>query len=85
MPNPFTRLLGGRVAVAERKAAQTLVSWTDLGDPSWTRRSFAALAQEGFARNPVVHRCVRLIAESGQPRAAGAVEDGQAARATIRC
>ena len=85
MPNLFTRLFGGRTAVAElsrdastgteTKAARMLVSWRDLGAPDWTRRSFAALAQEGYARNPVVNRCVRLIAESANRVPMVAVED----------
>ena len=71
MPNLFTRLFGGRSAIAESsrdaatgtetKTARMLLSWRDLGAPDWTRRSFPALAQEGYARNPVVNRCVRLI------------------------
>ena len=87
MPNLFTRLFGGRTAVAElsrdastgteTKAARMLVSWRDLGAPDWTRRSFAALAQEGYARNPVVNRCVRLIAESANRVPMVAVEDGK--------
>jgi HK97 family phage portal protein len=34
------------------------------GRPRWTPRDYAALAREGYAANPVVHRCVRLIAEA---------------------
>ena len=30
----------------------------------WTRRDYAALAREGYMRNPVAHRCVRLISEA---------------------
>src|SRR5262245_34811908 len=30
----------------------------------WTPRDYAALAREGYARNAIVHRAVRLIAES---------------------
>lgn len=33
-------------------------------DAQWTRRDYAALAREGFMRNPVVHRAVRMIAEA---------------------
>src|SRR5690349_19223731 len=64
MVDLFTRLFGGRTAVAEAKSAQMLMAIRDLGSPDWTRRSFPALAQEGFMRNPIVHRCVRLIAEA---------------------
>ncbi|WP_226576778.1 phage portal protein [Acuticoccus sediminis] len=35
-----------------------------LGRPVWTPRDYASLAQEGFARNPVVFRSVRMIAEA---------------------
>jgi len=64
MPNWFTRL-GGAMA-AERKSGgpQSLMTLTALGDASWSRRGFVSLANAGYARNPVVHRCVRMIAEA---------------------
>jgi HK97 family phage portal protein len=31
---------------------------------AWSPRDYAAMSKEGFARNPIVHRCVRLIAEA---------------------
>ena len=34
------------------------------GEAVWTRRDYAALAREGYMRNPVVHRAVRLICET---------------------
>ena len=34
------------------------------GEARWTRRDYPALAREGFMRNPIVHRSVRLIAET---------------------
>jgi HK97 family phage portal protein len=34
------------------------------GRPVWTPRDYAALAREGFQRNPVVHRAVRLVSEA---------------------
>lgn len=48
----------------ERKAAGGFVSLTADGQARWTGRSYAALAREGFMRNPVAHRCVRLVAEA---------------------
>ena len=33
------------------------------GSASWTRRDYAALTREGYLRNPIVYRAVRLIAE----------------------
>jgi HK97 family phage portal protein len=35
----------------------------EVGRPQWTPRDYAALAREGYGRNAVVHRCVRLVAE----------------------
>jgi HK97 family phage portal protein len=77
MPNIFTRLVGGRTAMPEAKSAQMMMAIRDLGAPDWTRRSFPALAQEGFMRNPVVHRCVRLIAEAATRVPLVASEDGK--------
>jgi HK97 family phage portal protein len=34
------------------------------GEARWTRRDYATLAREGFMRNPIVYRAVRLIAET---------------------
>ena len=67
MPNWISRLLGGGGnAPAESKAfnGQTLLSLSQLGAANWSHRGFASLVSQGFARNPVVYRCVRLIAET---------------------
>jgi HK97 family phage portal protein len=32
--------------------------------PQWTARTYAALSREGFAKNPVAYRCIRMIAEA---------------------
>ena len=77
MPNILARLLGGRPAMPEGKSASLLMAIRDIGPPDWTRRSFPALAQEGFMRNPVVHRCVRLIAEAATRVPLAANEQGR--------
>ena len=77
MPNILTRLFGGRTVTPEGKSAQMLMAIRDIGAPDWTRRSFPALAQEGFMRNPVVHRCVRLIAEAATRVPLVASEEGK--------
>jgi HK97 family phage portal protein len=67
MPNWISRLLGGGAnAPAESKAfnGQTLLTLSQLGAANWSNRGFASLVSQGFARNPVVYRCVRLIAET---------------------
>jgi HK97 family phage portal protein len=50
----------------EAKASKTakLIAWTSAGQPIWTPRDFTALAREGFAKNAVVYRSVRMIAEA---------------------
>jgi HK97 family phage portal protein len=54
----FKRLLG-----LDRKAAGALA--LSFGpEPAWSARGYAAFSREGYARNPVAHRCVRLIAEA---------------------
>ncbi|WOC15225.1 phage portal protein [Pseudochrobactrum sp. MP213Fo] len=30
----------------------------------WTTRNYSALAQQGFMRNPIVHRCVKMITDA---------------------
>ena len=50
----------------ERKASRTgmLLALQANAQPVWSPRDYAALTREGYARNPVVHRAVRLIAEA---------------------
>ncbi len=57
----LTRLFG-----VEAKASRTakLFAFATGGQPVWTPRDLAALAREGFARNAVVYRSVRMIAEA---------------------
>lgn len=56
------REAGGGEAKASRTGA--LVAFSRLGRPVWTPRDYAALAREGFGRNPVVYRAVRTISEA---------------------
>jgi HK97 family phage portal protein len=60
---PFGR---ARVAASETKesAARTLAAITTTGRAVWSGRDYEALAREGFARNAVVYRCVRMVAEA---------------------
>jgi HK97 family phage portal protein len=49
----------------EAKASRTarLIALESGGRARWTPRDYAALAREGYAKNAVVHRAVRLVAE----------------------
>jgi HK97 family phage portal protein len=49
-----------RAPGAERK----LLAWHAPGRAAWPMRDPAAFAREGYARNAVAHRCVRMIAEA---------------------
>lgn len=51
---------------SEVKASRTgpLVAMQMMGRPVWSGRDYISFAHEGFERNPVVHRCVRVIAEA---------------------
>lgn len=44
-------------------AARALVAVGGAGRPVWTPRDYLSLATEGFGKNPVAYRCVRMIAE----------------------
>ncbi|WP_188576045.1 phage portal protein [Azorhizobium oxalatiphilum] len=50
----------------EAKASRTaaLVALLSTGRARWTPRDYAGLAREGFARNAVAYRAVRLVAEA---------------------
>ena len=50
----------------ERKYSRTarLIALDSGGRARWTPRDYAALAREGYQGNAIVHRAVRLIAES---------------------
>lgn len=54
------------------------------GEAHWTRRDYAALAHEGFMRNPIVHRSVRLIAETASA-VPWLLYEGRPNWRTIRC
>lgn len=60
----FTRPASARVP--EEKASRTgaLVALFSQGRPRWTPRDYAALAREGYAKNPIAYRSVRMIAEA---------------------
>ncbi|MGC1467681.1 MAG: phage portal protein [Pseudolabrys sp.] len=50
----------------ERKASRTgrLIALESGGRARWTPRDYAALAREGYGKNAIVYRAVRLVAES---------------------
>jgi HK97 family phage portal protein len=71
MPSFLSRLFGGAGASARAqdldvKASRTgaLLAMHSLGRANWTPRNASELTRQGFERNAIVYRCVRMIAES---------------------
>jgi len=60
------RLRRGTTSVPETKDSRTgpLIALTGGGRPRWTPRDYAELAREGFGKNPVAYRAIRMIAEA---------------------
>jgi phage portal protein BeeE len=48
----------------KRSRTAPLIDWRNAGHAVWTPRDDAALARKGYQTNAIVHRCVRLVAES---------------------
>jgi hypothetical protein len=49
---------------AFRGVERKLLAWHALGRPAWSARDPAVFAREGYARNAIAYRCVRMIAEA---------------------
>ncbi|TPW32754.1 phage portal protein [Pararhizobium mangrovi] len=69
MRNPFRRkrAAGREVGPGEVKQVGLQGGFVALqaeASARWSQRSYAGLAREGYMRNPVAHRCVRLVAEA---------------------
>jgi HK97 family phage portal protein len=67
MPNWMNRLFGGRTNTpSETKnfSGHTLMTLSALGAAQWSGRGYASLVNQGFMRNPVVYRCIRMISET---------------------
>ena len=62
MFNRLTSLLRPSESKSSRTAR--LIALESGGRARWTPRDYAALAREGYSRNAIVYRAVRLIAES---------------------
>lgn len=56
----------GRARAPEEKASRAagMIALSSVGRPRWTPNDYVSLAREGFQRNAVAYRCVRMIAEA---------------------
>ena len=59
----LSRLFGAPSREEKRSRAGALLALHTIGAARWTPRDYVALTREGFERNAVVHRCVRMVAE----------------------
>jgi HK97 family phage portal protein len=53
-----------RAPEAKASATSRLIAFQSGGRARWTPRDYAALAREGYVKNAIVHRAVRLVAEN---------------------
>jgi len=62
----FTNKNGQANPVLEAKASATshVMAYHHMGAPVWSPRDYASLARNGFERNVIAYRCIRLIAEA---------------------
>ncbi|HYF21862.1 MAG TPA: phage portal protein [Caulobacteraceae bacterium] len=62
---------------AKRSQARALAAVSLSGRAQWTPRDYESLAREGFAKNPVAYRCVRMIAEAAASVPLAVFADGR--------
>jgi hypothetical protein len=60
----FFQRARGRAPDAKASAAGPVIALQHGGRARWTPRDYASLAREGFVKNPVAYRAVRMIAEA---------------------
>jgi phage portal protein BeeE len=53
------------------------VAFHGCGGANWTPRDYRALAREGYAKNAIVYRAVRMIAESAASTPIALLRDGR--------
>ena len=61
---PWAKARGTATHAETKQASTGFVALHLQGAGSWTRADYAALSREGFMRNAVVYRAVRMIAEA---------------------
>jgi HK97 family phage portal protein len=69
-----------RAPEVKDSAVGRVIAWTQQGRAVWTPRDYESLAREGFGRNPVAYRCVRMIAEAAASVPLTVFQGGERAR-----
>ena len=62
--SPFAPFRAFRRTEAKASQARQLIALTSGARARWTPRDYQALAREGFARNAVAYRAIRMISEA---------------------
>ena len=62
--SPFAPFAAFRRTEAKASQARRLIALTTGARARWTPRDYQALAREGFARNSVAYRAIRMISEA---------------------
>ncbi len=62
---PFLKSSAGKAGtVKETKGMSGFFTFAGAANAFWTTRNYSGLSREGYMRNPVAHRCVRMICEA---------------------
>lgn len=63
---PFAKIASQHNALPEKKdsAVKSLIALGLRDQPIWTPRQYDQLAREGFMKNAIAYRCIRMIAEA---------------------
>ncbi len=61
-----TKALRAKTPVAQVKtsAAGPVIAFNQTGRPKWTPRRYDSVAEEGFRKNVIAHRCIMMLATS---------------------
>ncbi|MEM8986578.1 MAG: phage portal protein, partial [Pseudomonadota bacterium] len=64
--DPFGLFAKRPATAAETKAsaARPLIALHGTGAAAWTPRDYASLAREGYQKNVIAYRCIRMVAEA---------------------
>lgn len=76
----WNRLRGGGVNTPDEQKSmsqQALFAMIGGTEANWSERGFSSLANAGYVRNPIVYRCVRMLAEAAMTVPYVVRENGQ--------
>jgi len=80
MASIWNRLTGGGLDSPDEQksvSAQSLFAMIGGSEANWSECGFSSLVREGYIKNPIVYRCVRMIAEAATRIPLGVRENGQ--------